>query len=272
MMIPPGTVSARAVWLGMHLNDRDLAILGTVHRLGLVTGAQIEELHFWGMAHSFRVRKRVMQRLVQRRALIMLPRRVGGAYGGSGAAIYALDPAAVVLIHTMTGRPMLKGSRGPQHLPPRLHDHVLMVSQFYVDVCVLARHSDEFTVVEFRTEPACWWPTDNGEHIKPDAYLAASDTVVTDHWWIEADRGTESIPILRDKFRAYLEFAESGLPGPGGVIPRVLVVVPDQSRRTAIRRMSVELPEPSAELFHVALAESAAMHVAERLTAGGQQA
>lgn len=93
---------------------------------------------------------------------------------------------------------------------------------------------------------------------------------VSDYWWVEVDRATESLATLRAKFRAYLDFAARGQLGPDDVLPRVLVTVPDARRRDAILRILARLPDPAAELFTVALHdEAAALLVATALTPDG---
>ncbi|POM23636.1 hypothetical protein BTM25_47950 [Actinomadura rubteroloni] len=247
---PPPNIFERAVWLGMRLTDRDLADLETVYRLGLATGSQIERLHFFGLSSSFSVRKRVLHRLVESRALIVLPRRVGGSFGGAGAAIYGIDPAGAVLIQTIRGVPAPDKKTTASNVSPRLHSHVLAVSEIYVQLIESSRKLP-FAVADFQTEPESWWTTELGDVIKPDAYaaLVRRNHRVTDHWWIEVDRGTESVSIVEQKMRSYLRIAQSEITGPGGVIPRVLFSAPDNRRTGVLTRIARKFPAPADRLF-----------------------
>ncbi|MFC0040713.1 replication-relaxation family protein [Actinomadura rayongensis] len=227
-----------------------MSILETVYRLGLVTGSQIERLYFSGMASRFTVRKRVMHRLVESRALVILPRRVGGNFGGSSPAIYAIDPAGSMLIRTIHGIPERQKKVIGGRVSPRLHSHILAVSEIYVQLIESSRRLP-FAVAEFQTEPESWWTTDLGDVVKPDAYaaLVRRNHQVTDHWWIEVDRGTEGVPVLQEKMRNYLRIAQSDATGPGGVIPRVLFSTPDNRRTGALTRAAREFPAPADRLF-----------------------
>jgi hypothetical protein len=58
---------------------------------------------------------------------------------------------------------------------------------------------------------------------------------------------------LVNLLRRYLAFAEAGVPGPGGVVPRVLISVLDAERWRAVRGLIRRLPPPASELFSVCL-------------------
>ena len=79
------------------LSGRDLAIVGQVADVRLMTARQIEVIHFAPTDHenaaaAARACRRTLERLNRERLLIRLERRIGGARAGSASFIYALGP------------------------------------------------------------------------------------------------------------------------------------------------------------------------------------
>lgn len=240
-------------WVEQRMSPRDWLILENINRLRLVTTAQLDLLLFPQLRGRSQVvtRGRVVRRLIDWRVLTALPRRVGGAGHGSAATVLALDS---------TGRRLLglrhAGDRRVRYAGPpgeRTVAHTLAVSELYTTLVELTRVYGATGVAEFEAEPGAWWPNGLGSYMKPDVYTLLTMTERRDHWWIEVDRATESMPTLRRKALAYLDFYQSGQLGPGGVIPRVVFSVPSEQRRNAVRQMISALPEPSSDLFLVAL-------------------
>ena len=265
MTVPPSDFVARAEWLSERLSPRDVAIIETVHALHLMTGRQIETLFFFDLLSAFRVRARVLQRLVERRALIRLPRIVGGFSGGSGPSMYTCDAAAIALIMMRRGYPVYDRPKLATRIPPRLRDHVLAVSEFYTRLVVTAREAGDFEVVEFQTEPDSWWPNRTGEILRPDAYTAIGNDRYIDRWWIEIDMGTESPAAITAKLANYLAFARSGAEGPDGTMPRVLFTAPSLSRKKRLRQIVQDLPSPALDIFRVAEFGESMAYLAEEL-------
>ncbi|MEV0398775.1 replication-relaxation family protein [Actinoallomurus sp. NPDC050550] len=219
--------------LATQISPQEFAILETVDILGIATGEQIERLHFTELSESSRhnLRRRALRRLSDKRALVAFPRRVGGRQRGSETTIYGLG---IVGQRLMAQRQGFSGAYRPRRrsLPGlQLLAHVLAVSELYVRLVEASRvHGFSVTC---ETEPASWW-RDSGKVIKPDAYAVLATTEYSDYWWIEVDRSTESVPTVLRQLDIYTAFAERGLPGPSGVIPRVLVTVPTEARCTAL--------------------------------------
>ena len=240
------------------LSTRDTAVMGSVHRLRLATGAQLERLHFTDLAPTSRsrVRRRVLHRLVSWRVLATLPRRVGGIRAGSTGLIYHLDTAGAWLMR-------LQAATAGQHAPRRatqpgaaFTSHTLAVTELYAQLVEHARHQP-FHVREFQTEPACWWPDDLGGHLKPDAHTLLATDRYQDAWWIEVDHATETLPRIKKKLVSYLDFQRRGGIGPAGVLPRVLITTPTKQRCAAVNGVITGLPPPADQLFHAALHEAA---------------
>jgi hypothetical protein len=85
--------------------------------------------------------------------------------------------------------------------------------------------------------------------LRPDALVVLAAGHVEDVWWLEIDRGTESLPRLRTALERYLTFAGLGIPGPSGVVPRVLISVTSQERLRAADGLLRRLPPPADVLF-----------------------
>ncbi|GAA2734109.1 hypothetical protein [Actinocorallia aurantiaca] len=68
---------------------------------------------------------------------------------------------------------------------------------------------------------------------------------------MEVDRATESLPAVRRKLLAYLDFTNRGQTGPDGVMPRVVITVPDARRQAAVVGLLGELGNLPPALFTV---------------------
>jgi hypothetical protein len=234
------------------LSEREWAIIRDVAALRLVQSGQLERLHFAELTDPSRavVRRRVLARLVNGRVLRTLERRVGGARAGSTGLVYGLDTVGGRLVAPEGSR--LRGVPGE-----RFVRHVLDVSELYVRLVERTRYG-EVGLSRFAAEPASWWPDGRGGVLKPDALVGLSVASHDDWWWAEVDRATESLPTIRRKLLAYVRFARGGQVGPGGVMPRVLVTVPSERRRTAVESVVAQLPDPARQLITVSLHHQAA--------------
>lgn len=242
------------------LSEREWAVVRDVARLRLVTGSQLERLHFSELADTSRpvVRRRVLGRMVRARVLLTLERRIGGVRAGSSGLLYALDIAGKRLMAT-NGRATRPGLPGERHVR-----HVLAVSQLYVDLVELDR-AGKLALDQFEAEPASWWPDGHGGRLKPDSHVLVASDDHGDNWWVEVDLATEHGPAIKRKLATYLDFYNRGQLGPGGIMPWVLITVPDAKRYSEIDRLIHQLPSRAGELFTVALHNDAAEVVMRRL-------
>jgi hypothetical protein len=229
------------------LSDRDWGVLRDLLRVRLLTGQQVERLHFADLASANvrgSVRRRSLGRLVQAGLVTTLPRRVGGTRAGSAGLVYALDTRGRRLLLETTSR-----VRRPWPVGWPFVQHTLDVAELYVRQ-VERENRGDIKLIEFVTEPASWFPAGRA-FIKPDAWTVYETDAWERHAWLEVDRGTESLPTIERKLQGYIDFTRSGRPGPLGVIPRVLVTVPDEHRLAAIRTVISALPEPGSGLITV---------------------
>ena len=178
---------AAAERIAAGLSERDQAIVSAVGRVRVLTGRQLERLHFADLqgAHRDRTRRRVLARLVTLQVLTTLERRIGGARAGSAGLVFVLGLVGQRLATLSPNLSPNQGSvtagraRQPHTPTDRFLKHSLAVSELYVQLVELARQQS-FTLAGFQGEPACWWLDSAGSWIKPDAYACLETTDVTD--------------------------------------------------------------------------------------------
>lgn len=269
--------------LAGRLSARDQAILRDLARVRVLTGDQLSRLHFHDLSPGSqdRTRRRVMARLSEHQLTATLDRTIGGVRSGSAGHTYSLGLAGKRVlpllgpdIHidrsapsssrsTWVGDEMGKSAkpdgrpRTPTTSGTLFLAHSLAIAELYV---VLRQHerAHDLTLTSFAAEPATWYPDGRGGLLKPDAYTRIQHGDIEDCWWIEVDRATESIPTLKRKLLAYVDFARAGQLGPDGIMPRVLVTVPHDHRLTAVRDLVEALPDPAQQLILPTLHDQAA--------------
>jgi hypothetical protein len=216
------------------LSERDLAVLGSVARLRLVTSRQLELLHYANAATPLtasRKARRALQRLVDLGLLRRLARQIGGVRAGSAAYVYALTDRGQRLLE-------LPGPRKRAGEPAwPFVAHTLDIADVYVALHQVARSAEphHLELLNLQTEPDSWrtWTSLGGGRLllRPDLYLAAGVGDDELRWFIEVDRGTEHRPALLRKCRAYQAYYESGVEQDrDGIFPRVAWIVPDTAR------------------------------------------
>jgi hypothetical protein len=71
-----------------------------------------------------------------------------------------------------------------------------------------------------------------------------------DYWYVEIDMGTESLPVLLRKSRTYEEYRRTGrAQAEHGVFPRVLWMLPTETRAARLRAGIAAEPRLSDRLF-----------------------
>ena len=87
-------------------------------------------------------------------------------------------------------------------------------------------------------EPGCWRSYNKNEQIvslRPDLYAETVSGEYEDHWFIEMDLDTESVPAVLDKCRRYHEYYLTNKEQHAvGVFPYVLWIVPTVERKEKI--------------------------------------
>lgn len=264
------TTTAKLDRLVTQLSDRDRAILLDLARVRVLTGAQLTRLHFADLSvpSRERARRRVLARLGEHRLVATLERPIGGVRAGSAGHVHSLGIAGVQALPLLgvpngadEGGGRVRTPRTPGHL---FLSHGLAVAELYVQL-LEAERASKLMLTQFLAEPATWHPDGRGGVIKPDAYVRVQASDLEDAYWVEVDLATESIPTLRRKLLAYLEFALSGGVGPDGIMPRVIVTVPHDRRLAAVRDLVEALPVPAAELISVVLHDQAVASMIDTL-------
>ncbi|MCU1392041.1 MAG: hypothetical protein JWM34_469 [Ilumatobacteraceae bacterium] len=91
-----------------------------------------------------------------------------------------------------------------------------------------------------QTEPWCWRrysASIGGEAIlRPDLFVSIGQGDLEHRWFVEVDRGTEHLPTLLRKCRAYDSYYRSGVEqAEHDVFPRVAWLVSSKRRRSQLR-------------------------------------
>ena len=273
---PQRVGAGRIEWLAERCSPRDWAILKTVNRLRLATGLQLERLHFGELSGKSRsvTRWRVLKRLTDWRVIMPLERRQGGAARGSAGMVFVLDSAGHRLLARLLARRQAADGeivrvRRPTAPGERSVRHTLAVSELFVELVEHARFRN-FGLPVFLAEPACWWPDGSGGWVKPDAYALLETLALSDHWAIEVDLATESLPPLKRKLQAYVAYHDHGGIGPRGVMPRVLVTVPEERREQQVVELIARLG--ADQLVRVVRRERAADYLVDVLTTSDDNA
>jgi hypothetical protein len=261
-----GRVTAKTVQeLVDQLGERDEKIFRDLWRVRLLSGNQLDRLHFADLTPPQRARSRVLARLVRYQAVTTLTgRRVGGVRAGSAGLIYTLDAAGQRALRLLDHGQDDGPARRPWTPGQMFVAHTLAVSELYVRLRE-AERKQELELLDFRAEPACWQPTTTLGTLKPDAFVLVAWGDVEDAWWVEVDQATESRTTLRRKLELYLLAAQAGQVGPSGVLPRVLITVPDTARRQRMREVVSGLATPADKLFAVTVHAEAVRSIAEVL-------
>jgi hypothetical protein len=240
---------ARAQGVADQLSDHDRQLLDILQCVHLASGRQLQLL-LWGEGPSAaRQARRQLRQLTDLRVLVRLERRPGGVRGGSLGFAYTLDVTgqAIVGIDQRRRRPRL----------PSLSfvAHSLAVTDCYVQLQVLAA-AGRIELLAFETESASWRSYHGAGGIrrllKPDAFVITGSGEWEDRWFLEIDRSTESPSRLRTKAEAYISYWLSGREqADTDVFPRVVWVVPDESRKAKIVDVLASIPAEHWRLFGV---------------------
>lgn len=210
--------------VAVRLSQRDWAILNSVATHRFLTVRHIQILHFGELAPGAarRITQRVLARLRQWRVLAALPRRVGGTVAGSDGLTHHVDEIGWRLLQHGSGR-VRRRFNDPS---TRFVDHQLAIADIHTAV-VVAQQTGHLELVSCDIDSHAWrhYLGLGGARLqlKPDLYLETSSPPASDYidlWFIEVDRGTESIPVLLGKCRDYVAYYRTG--SHGNEFPQVL--------------------------------------------------
>ena len=237
------------------LSPRDWAVLEAVARYRYLTSKQIQQLFFFDhctASAAARLCRRALLRLHDDRLLERLERRIGGLHAGSAASVWHLGPVGDRLLRE---RDALGGHA--RRKEPSLHhlDHSLAVADAAVQLTAAAR-AGAFELLTIAPEPDSWrrylGSTGVPVIVKPDLYAVTASADYEDAWFIEIDRGTESLPTVLRQCQQYERYRRVGREqASSGVFPWVLWVVPSEQRLTKLRTAIAADRQLDNQLFRV---------------------
>jgi hypothetical protein len=271
-MTPPRGGARRLSWPGPELSERDWAVLDDLARVRLLTGRHVERLHLRDGSPLTQARRTrsLLQRLNDMGLVVRLERRIGGLHAGSAGFVYGLAPLGQRLT-TERGPAGGRRLRRPWEPSRYFVDHILAVSELYVQLRELER-AGRFELLRFDAEPACWrtWTGLSGERLvlKPDAYLMIATRDFEYASFVEVNRSTESLNVIRRKAQTYVTYYQSGAEQHAhGVFPRVVWLPDIEQRREHLVDGLARLDAEHWRLFSVGLLADA-----ERLLTSNEDA
>ncbi|MDQ1743469.1 MAG: hypothetical protein QOE23_1808 [Pseudonocardiales bacterium] len=250
---PDGRLSrGQAERVARSLGDRDRAILDSVAAHRLLTTVQIERFHFMGHQSpeaAARICRRVLHRLHELRVIEHLDRRVGGVRAGSASYVWRVGLIGDRLLRTDPDQP--RARRKEPSL--RWLEHCLAIADTHLMLRDLTT-SAAIELLQVQTEPACWRTAASfGDRIlKPDLLAVTAAGDYEDHWYIEVDRATESLPTLLRKCAQYEDYRRTGTEQQEhGVFPLVVWIVPDDIRAGKLRAAITASRSLDSDLYRI---------------------
>jgi hypothetical protein len=243
--------------LKRRMSVRQLVILGDVSRLGVISGGQLQRLHYAASEASRRQARLDLAEMVRWQVLERLRRTVGGERAGSKGYVYSMGVAGQKLVNPGRTRYRHPWTPGASHL-----QHALTVSELYVGLRKFETGPDR-ALVSFDAEPICWRPfTGPGGGrvtLKPDAFALLHLGHFEDRYFVEIDCGTEAGPRISEKAKTYIRYFKSGKEqARTEIFPYVLWVTPTERRAAFLVETLASLEAEHWKLFLVTTSDRAA--------------
>lgn len=244
--------------LAERLTPTEQAVIETLDRVRLATAPQLERLHFAGEGSPHTVARRTrrtLTRLVRLRILARLNRRIGGVKAGSAGYVYALDVAGQRLASACGPAGGLR-LRRPWTPGGPFIGHALAVTELYVRLRE-AERAGLLELLAFDAEPQCWrrfvGVGGAGVTLKPDGFVRLGVGEYERFYFIEVDRATQSGPTIARKLAVYRRYFQTGREQERfGVFPKVLLLVPSETRKSALVDVAARQPAASWPLWQIA--------------------
>jgi hypothetical protein len=252
------------------LSDRDKAVMESLHRFGFLRSHHVEHLHFPDHATddaAGRICRRTLGRLRRLGLVDTLERRIGGLRAGSASYVWRLSAAGDRLLRAHHPDAPRARRKEPSL---RFLAHRLAVADCYCRL-VTADRAGVAELLSAALEPASWRTFIGGhgarEVLKPDLMVITATADYEDHWFIEVDLGTESLPTVLRQCRHYERYRRSGHDQRTlGLFPRVVWLVPDDHRRARLRAAIDKAADLDSNLFIVETFEALQSVVGEQPT------
>ncbi|MCC8907747.1 replication-relaxation family protein [Curtobacterium sp. GD1] len=249
--------TADAVRLLSRLSERDIAVLRRISEHRFLTTNHVRRLEFHDHASvdaGTRACTRVLTRLVRLRLIYRLDRQIGGVRGGSGAFVWSVDDAGDRVLRAALN--VEQGKRRRAYEPSWLFlAHTLAIAETRVSLHEAAL-AGRYDLLEVRTEPRNWrpflGPLGTAQTLKPDLEAVTASGEYEDHFFLEIDRGTESLPVVTAKCLVYEQYRATGKEqAASGVFPVVVWLIADAARREALKEALARHARIDERLFEV---------------------
>ena len=234
---------------------RDTQLMRDLGRFRLMTGRMIQRRHFEGASPTaMRRANRRLTALPQLGLIGQLHRRIGGHRSGSAGSIHYLTPSGRQLLMLSGNEVEIGGFARPGWEPGSLFtEHILAVSELATSLVERVREISSTELI-FQPEPEAWrsFVGANGERrvLKPDAFVGLIGSEFEDHYFIEVDRGTESLRRVEQKMKTYIGYERGGTEqAVTGIFPKVVWLVDGEKRLGKVRALLGELLEGQQRLF-----------------------
>jgi protein involved in plasmid replication-relaxation len=250
-----------------HLSDKQRHVIADVDKLGIVSGKQLQLLHYGPSAAGGRLARMHLGQLVRWQVLTRMGRTIGGERAGSAGYVYSLGPAGQRLEYPDRSRYVPRWTPRPGYLR-----HALAVSELYVSLRQL-ECSGSVELLAYDTEPRCWrryfGPGGAPSLLKPDSLAIVGLSDFEYRYFIEVDCSTEHRPQIINKAKTYVRYYQSGREqAETGIFPFVLWSVPNERRADLLIGALTSLPAEHWQLFMVTTSD----HAAERIAGGHSEA
>lgn len=236
------------------LTDRDRSLVRAVARHRVLTTDQLTEAFF--PSHK-RAWKRIAA--LHRRELLLRFRPFHDGWGGAAPFHYVLGRTGAWLIAAESGADPLKAARAwrADRAAAIAHQrnlaHIVGVNGLWASLVGRARREpDSAHLLAWLTEAevARW----AGEVVRPDAMLEWREDDQAIEAFVEYDRGTETLRVLRDKVRAYERLEEER-----GATSWVLFAFTTRGREVSAR---AALSDATVPIATTSLDDHSAVHAA----------
>lgn len=194
--------------MGMVLTNRERELLAVLYHLRIVSTSQLLKLFYSGFNKRY-ARQRIAD-LAKHDYLRMdnfstRGNRLENRYSLTRKGINVAIPEAIESQYSLEGK-RLSYTVKQNYVDPTQQKHQLLINELFVQLVqekCFNREDADFSILNLLKKD--WFETrraiiqTKGVSVKPDASFQIGNTI----FWVEVDRGTESLAHIRSKFRAY---------------------------------------------------------------------